>query len=421
MPIILQHEHPSWAEDHDQWRIIDHLSHRIGNDRVRQVDIVTAWMGGPQLLDRLRPALMAVIERHTEARPTRIRVIVGNQPEGSRMTPESTFERLLNLDESYENVECYVHAASNNRLFHAKYYSVTSKVAGEDRVDLMIGSANATGAGIGLNLHPNIEVVAWGELTQADDIQNLSEITQYLCDGPNAIRLNSDEGREFVELYERDSYDGGGGHGGQAVQPDEPVVEPVVEPADEPADEPEQLNLAECSQMELMIALDNLVSDAVSNAEGTALERMHARRTGDDGQQNSGHYYFGSALASQFVIDLQPFDLLNYIRENTTEDMNWANFNLFPRIRQEFIEWLSNEDNWETEIYKVTTGNLDDNGDPIPYTVGNDRHKIAQSWGGSQPIPEGGNPSYGTTPTSVPRALYVIAWEIWDPEVNPAV
>lgn len=410
MPIILQHEHPSWAEGHDQWRIIDHLSNRIGNNRVREVDIVTAWMGGSQLLDRLRPALMSVIERHTEARPTRIRIVVGNQPAGSRMTPESTFERLLNLDESYDNVECYVHAASHNQYFHPKYYSVTSRVEGRNRVDLMIGSPNATGPGIGLNLHPHIEVVAWGELIQESDIHQMEEITQYLCTGPSAIRLNSDEGREFVHLYERDAYGGGGGHGGQALQPDEP--------AEEPAEEPEQINLAECSQMDLMIALDNLVSDAESDVAGTALERMNARRSGADGYDNSGHYYFNTALTAQFVIDTEPFELLHNIREDTDREMNWyarqhQEFPNYAQIREQFAAWLGNEANWDTPIYKVVNA-VDENGNIIPLTVNDDRPKIGTLWGGSQAT------LAQTTPSGVAQAIYVIAWEIWDPEINPA-
>tara|TARA_B110001452_G_scaffold266417_1_gene273239 strand:- start:1081 stop:2304 length:1224 start_codon:yes stop_codon:yes gene_type:complete len=406
MPIILQHGHPSWAEDHNQWRIIGHLRDRIGNQRVRQVDIVTAWMGGPQLLDRLRPALMSVIERHTEARPTRIRIVVGNQPAGSRMTPESTFERLLQLDENYENVECYVHAAPNNRLFHTKYYAVTSRVAGRNRVDLMIGSANATGFGIGLSSHPNIEVVAWGELTQADDIQNLSEITQYLCDGPNAIRLNSNEGREFVESYEGDPYHGGGGHGGQ-VNPLEPPVQP------EP---PEEQGILEFNQEELMDLLDNLVTDSNHDANGTAVEYLaHIRQGG--GANQAGHYYRHAALATQFVIDTQPIELMQLIRENTQQNMNWyGRNNLMPGysiVREQFSDWLGNEDNWDTPIYKVLTY-TDGEGNNIHTTVNDQRGNIARNWNGSQ------NTLGQTSPFCVVPALYIIAWEIWDPEVNPA-
>ena len=417
MTAIFQSSNPTWIEEGSGYRIYSQIEQILSDNSVREVHVVTAWMS-IQALDAFTGILTEIAGRNG----ARVVFVLGNQPPLSRLTDEAVFDRLLTWDENHESIEAYVHSAgTGNKIFHPKFFCFRDR---KTNWRMIAGSANMTLSGLGIEsgagLNPNTEFVVVGNL-EGETRQQVLDILEFLGNNENSISLNSDEGRTFVESYQKTRIGGNGQPSGTTLEQDqaedddfnqylleeEPEEE---EPEEEEPEEEEQglyplpRDLTELTQQELCRTIDHYVGSTLGVGD-TCLDHIYVRRT--DGMNNSGHFLRECGLTSFYLLNSLPFDLLRDLRGIEYGQFGGVRWRLAGNaqnnIRIRFTQWL--EEINENEQVWTQRGN------PQVKSVGQIAASFNQVWGGGQ---------NGATPYNTPRILHWVANHLWDPEINPA-
>jgi hypothetical protein len=384
MTAIFQSSNPTWSALHPDNRIYSQIEGILSNNSVREVHVVTAWMS-IQALDAFTGILTEIAGRNG----ARVVFVLGNQPPLSRLTDEAVFDRLLTWDENHESIEAYVHSAgTGNKIFHPKFFCFRDS---RENWRMIAGSANMTLSGLGIEsgsgLNPNTEFVLEGNLV-GETRQQVLDILDFLADSENSIRLNSDEGRTFVESYQKTRIGGNGQPSGTTLEQDqdddddfnqelmgeepeveepeveepeveepeveEPQVEEpqVEEPqVEEPQVEEPQVeeqglyplprDLTVLTQQELCRTIDHYVGLTMGVGD-TCLDHIYVRRT--HGMNNSGHFLRECGLISFYLLNSLPFDLLRDLRGIEYGQFGGVRWRLAGNaqesIRIRFTQWL---------------------------------------------------------------------------------
>ena len=401
MTAIFQSSNPTWIEENPDYRIYSQIEQILSNNSVREVHVVTAWMS-IQALDAFTGILAEIAGRNG----ARVVFVLGNQPPLNRLTDRAVFDRLLTWDENHESIEAYVHSAgTSNKIFHPKFFCFRDN---GQNWRMIAGSSNMTLSGLGIEsgagLNPNTEFVVVGNL-EGETRQQVLDILHFLENNDTSIRLNSDVGRAFVESYQK-TRTGGNGQPSETTleqdqQEDDAVNQGLLdneEPEDEePEDEepglyPLPRDLTELTHNNLIRYINHYTGLTLGNGD-SQLANMYGRRY--DGMGNSGHYHREISLVAYFIETMQPYELLNQLRD--------VQYN--PAIIRETIaEWVINPEIQDQLLWTTSGGHE-------YQSIGAIRGQFNMSWGGGQS---------GASPFNIPRAIYWIANFLWDPEINPA-
>ena len=229
---------------------------------------------------------------------------------------------------------------------------------------MIAGSANMTLSGLGIEsgsgLNPNTEFVLEGNLV-GETRQQVLDILDFLADSENSIRLNSDEGRTFVESYQKTRIGGNGQPSGTTLEQDqddeddfnqelmgeEPELE---EPEVEEPEEVEQglyplpRDLNELSQQQLVRYVHHYTGLTLGGGNTIPAMMFNYRRTGN----RSGHYHRQIALTAHYVVSTKPFHILNHYH-NTDYGTN-------QQVRAHFRAWVENNEIQNQEIFILGQG-----------------------------------------------------------------
>ena len=399
MTAIFQSSSPTWIEENPGSRIYSQIEQILSDNSVREVHVVTAWMS-IQALDAFTGILTEIAGRNG----ARVVFVLGNQPPLSRLTDEAVFDRLLTWDESHESIEAYVHSAgTRNKIFHPKFFCFRDR---DTNWRMIAGSANMTLSGLGIEsgagLNPNTEFVLVGNL-DGESRQQVLDILEFLENNENSIRLNSDEGRTFVESYQKTRIGNNGQPSGTTLEQDQGEDDGVNQglleeegPEEEGPEEegpglfPLPRDLTELTHNNLIRYINHYTGLTLGNGD-SHLANMFRRR---HRQSNSGHYHREISLVAYFIETMQPYELLNQLRDVQ---------NLPPIIRETIGEWVINPE-IQDQLLWTTSGRHE------YQTIGAIRGQFNLTWGGGQ---------HGASPFNIPRALSWIANNLWDPEINP--
>ena len=412
MTAIFQSSSPTWIEENPGSRIYSQIEQILSDNSVREVHVVTAWMS-IQALDAFTGILTEIAGRNG----ARVVFVLGNQPPLSRLTDEAVFDRLLTWDETHESIEAYVHSAGTaNKIFHPKFFCFCD---GHNNWRMIAGSSNMTLSGLGIEsgagLNPNTEFVLVGNL-DGESRQQVLDILEFLENNENSIRLNSDEGRTFVESYQKTRIGNNGQPSGTTLEQDQGEDDGVNQglleeegPEEEGPEEegpglfPLPRDLTELTQQELCRTIDHYVGLNVGVGD-TCLDHIFVRRT--EGMNNTGHYFRECGLTSFYLLNSLPFDLLRDLRGIEYGQFGGVRWRLAGNaqrnIRIRFTQWL--EEINENEQVWTQRGN------PQVKSVRQIAASFNQVWGGDQD---------GATPYNIPRILHWVANHLWDPEINP--
>ena len=406
MTAIFQSSNPAWIEENPDFRIYSQIEQILSDNSVREVHVVTAWMS-IQALDAFTGILTEVAGRNG----ARVVFVLGNQPPLSRLTDEAVFDRLLTWDENHESIEAYVHSAGTaNKIFHPKFFCFCDR---HNNWRMIAGSSNMTLSGLGIEsgagLNPNTEFAVVGNL-EGETRQQVLDILEFLGNNENSIRLDSDEGRAFVETYQKTRLGGNGEASGSTLEQDqeedddanqdlleeEPEEE---EPEEEEEEEEEQglyplpRDLTELTQQQLVRYVHHYTGLTLGVGNTIPAMMYNFRTTG----QRSGHYHRQIALTAHYVVTTQPFHILNHYH-NTDYVIN-------EQVRAHFRAWVENNEIQNEEIFILGQGQNQNQ------TIAEIRGQFLESWGGLR--------NDGNSPYCIPRTLHWIANNLWNPEINP--
>ena len=412
-PVMIQHP------DNEN-RIVELVRSAIAREDVSRIVFIVAWIQ-TKAMDALREPI-----RHAAIAKKEIVLIFGDNPR-ARFHDKPALETLLDLQSRYQNITIYRHRAGV--LFHPKLYYVAGK--DDSPANIILGSANFTGAGLGINQNRNInnvELVVHGDLAvDSEDRIDVERLIRFLIENDRSIVLDQDwvgkykqmkpfdnqkkrslwkrvvkwvknKFRKSRRLFEKSI---GGKSKTVAGDLESKSTSKSLPTSEESLDTSgEVVTINQMSLQELVSQIEIEVSNESSN--NWVVTRMRERSHGDG--NNSAKYLSIVPLTAHFLLHMDESDrnsLLTAIRNNTSfscNDGEWPQIrdSMPTNIRQLFAAYVRNPAIQNQSIYRIRRGEK---------TVEEIRRLFGSGWGGT---------ASSNSPPEPRWTLYLIAHRIWE-------
>jgi HKD family nuclease len=421
-PIMLQHP------DNEN-RVVELVRSAIARQDVTRVAFVVAWIQ-TRAMDEIKEPI-----RHAAIAKKEIVLIFGDNPQ-ARFHDKPALETLLDLQSRYPNITILRHRAG--ALFHPKLYYVAGK--NDAPANIIIGSANLTGSGLGVNQNRNlnnVEMVVHGNLAlDSQDRVDVEREIEFLIKSERSTALDEDwvekykqmktfDKKKKLSLWEKivkwvknkfgrnkkslaklkgsktsisnKKRDSKSSPTNYLSSPSEVIDDTSVD----------DVRINSMTLQGLVNRIEMEVSD--ESSANYVITRMRERSHGDG--NNSSKYLGIVPLTAYFLLEMDDSErreLLEEIRRNTTfscsDSESWRNIrNSMPsNIKELFRDFVRRSTIQTESIYRIRGGER---------TVEQIRNVFCDTWGGN-------------TPRAVPPeprwTLYLIAHRIWNPDVDSA-
>tara|TARA_B100001250_G_scaffold340596_1_gene308314 strand:+ start:401 stop:1627 length:1227 start_codon:yes stop_codon:yes gene_type:complete len=362
------------------------IEHRNGAQRII---IISAWVGRG-FLAQFRGIFRDVMESNPSCT---VDFLIGSNRNSLFSSPDEMIEILEFSEDSRwrERVRFARFTVEPTRfLFHPKLYGIISRQSNVLTSALVIGSPNATTAGLGYaDQGRNLELYAWTTETGISGAENLESVANELLEHENTTivdrswienyasrhRRDLDLSREFREFVRNRET--------EEIAPETSEDDVLIENEHDGETHSFQIDFNNATLSSILNTIHDIITTTERSTPNSPIIDWINEKRGGDGRNHNLVYVNGAPLLAAFFIDSEDGrDILRRIREDESTQLTSPNRRFTPGregfwltdLRDTLNQWLGQQPNRTMLVNRF--------GSNSTITIEDLLSRIPTSWGG---------------------------------------